>query len=147
MTVKIDQGAWVVVCDGAKALVMENAGDAKFLNLKVREVHEHEDPATRDQGTDAPGRSVNSVGSARSGMEQTDWHGRAEQAFLKDLTVRLDGAINAGQVKSLVMVAPPTALGVLRQAYSKQLKGALAGEIEKDLVKMPTAEIEKHLIA
>ena len=28
----IQQGEWVVVCDGAKALVLENAGDAKFPN-------------------------------------------------------------------------------------------------------------------
>jgi protein required for attachment to host cells len=31
---KIDQGEWVVVCDGRKALVLENVGDDKFLNLK-----------------------------------------------------------------------------------------------------------------
>ena len=33
---KIGEGEWVVVCDGAKALVLENVGDPKFLNLKTR---------------------------------------------------------------------------------------------------------------
>ena len=33
----IHKGDWVVVCDGAKALVLENAGDAKFPNLKTLE--------------------------------------------------------------------------------------------------------------
>jgi protein required for attachment to host cells len=28
---------WVVVCDGRKALICQNAGDEKFLNLKVIE--------------------------------------------------------------------------------------------------------------
>ena len=37
----IHEGEWVVVCDGAKALILENAGDAKFPNLKTREVYEH----------------------------------------------------------------------------------------------------------
>ena len=40
---KIGQGAWVVVCDGRKALVLENVGDHKFLNLKTKEVYEQED--------------------------------------------------------------------------------------------------------
>ena len=39
--VKIEQGEWVVVCDGSKALFLENAGDAKFPNLKTRGVFEH----------------------------------------------------------------------------------------------------------
>ena len=39
----IQHGEWVVVCDGAKALVLENAGDAKFPNLKTLEVFEQKD--------------------------------------------------------------------------------------------------------
>jgi hypothetical protein len=35
---KIEQGDWVVVCDGGKALVLQNIGDGKFLNLKTKEV-------------------------------------------------------------------------------------------------------------
>ena len=31
----IRHGEWVVVCDGAKALVLENVGDVKFPNLKT----------------------------------------------------------------------------------------------------------------
>ena len=37
----IQPGEWVIVCDGAKALVLENVGDAKFPNLKMRDVYEH----------------------------------------------------------------------------------------------------------
>ena len=59
--VKIARGDWVLVCDGAKALILENAGDEKFLNLKTRQVYEQTDQKTREQGTDAPGCSINSV--------------------------------------------------------------------------------------
>ena len=52
---KIRQGDWVVVCDGKKALVLENAGDEKFLNLKTKEVHEHPDPKTHELGTRCAG--------------------------------------------------------------------------------------------
>jgi protein required for attachment to host cells len=115
--------------------------------LRTKEVHEQENPLTHEQGTDAPGRSVNSVGNARSAMEQTDWHDEQEKAFLNDLAGRLDAALGAGETKSIIIVAPPRALGVLRQAYSPQLKQAVAEEIDKDYVKLPVHEIEKHLVA
>ena len=143
--VRIHPGEWVVVCDGTKALVLENAGDAKFLNLKTREVHQQEDPKTHEQGTDAPGRSINSVDARRSAMEQTDWHLQAEQRFLQKLAGHLDAAVNAGATKSLIVVAPPRALGVLRHAYSHNLRAVLRAEIDKDLVKLPVYQIEKHL--
>jgi protein required for attachment to host cells len=142
----IRNGEWVVVCDGAKALVLQNDGDIKFPNLKTLEVFEQEDPPTRELGTDQPGRAYSPAGhGARSSVEQTDWHDQAEKAFLVKLAQHLDSAIAAGKMKSLVVVAPPRALGMLRPAYSHTLKGAVRVEVDKDLVKMPVHEIEKRL--
>jgi protein required for attachment to host cells len=143
----IRQGEWVVVCDGGKALVLENAGDEKFPNLKTREVYEEEAPMTHEQGTDAPGRAINSVGARRSAMDQTDWHEQQENRFLRRLVTHLEAAVNAGEARSLIVVAPPRALGILRQAYSPNLRAALRAEIDKDLVKLPVHEIERHLAA
>ncbi len=141
----IHEGEWVVVCDGAKALILENAGDAKFPNLKTVEVIEQKDLPTREQGADVPGRSHSSVGQGRSAYEQTDWHDRSEEAFLHQLADKLDTAVGAGKVKSLIIVASPRALGMIRPAYSHALKAAVRTELHKDLVKMPVHEIEKHL--
>jgi protein required for attachment to host cells len=142
----IDQGDWVVVCDGKKALLLENVGDAVFPNLKTKEVHEQNVPATHEQGTDAPGRAFSSVGTGRSAVEQTDWHEQSERSFLEDLAGRLDAAVTAGETKAMIIVAPPRALGWLRQAYSAHLRQAVRAEIDKDLVRMPVHEIEKHLV-
>jgi protein required for attachment to host cells len=144
-SVRISHGEWVVVCDGKKALVLENEGDEKFPNFKTRQVFEQEDPKTHEQGTDAPGRSINSIDSRRSAMEQTDWHDQGEQRFLQRLAGHLDAAVNSGRTRSLIMVAPPRALGVLRQAYSHNLRSALRAEVDKDLVHLPVYQIEKHL--
>jgi protein required for attachment to host cells len=146
-SLKIKNGEWVVVCDGAKALIFENIGDTDIPNFKTREVHEHKDAKTHEQGTDAPGRSFNSVGNARSAVEQTDWHDLAEREFLTELAKRLEKAVEAKEAKSIIVVAPPRALGVLREAYSGQLKSAVREEVAKDYVKMPVPEIEKHLTA
>jgi len=147
MALTINPGEWVVVCDGAKALILENVGDTKFPNLKTREVLEHKPQATRELGTDKPGRSYSSVGHGRSAVAQTDWHTQEEETFLAELAAKLDQAVNGQDVKSLIVVAPPRALGFLRQAYGHGLKAAVRAEIDKDLVKMPVHEIEKYLVA
>jgi len=147
MSELIHHGEWVVVCDGAKALVLENVGDAKFPNLKTREVLEQKDLPTRDIGSDKPGRAFNSVTAGRGTVKQTDWHDQAEHAFLTELVRRLDADVIAGKVKSIIMVAPPRALGVIREAYPHALRNAVRTEVDKDYVKMPVDQIEKHLTA
>jgi protein required for attachment to host cells len=141
----IRHGEWVVVCDGAKALILENSGDIRFPKLKTVQVFEQKDLATHELGTDAPGRVVNSVGNMRSAVEQTDRHDQSERAFLTQLAQHLDGAISSGKAKSLIVVASPRALGMIRPAYSHALKGAVRAEVDKDFVKMPVHEIEKRL--
>jgi protein required for attachment to host cells len=145
LELKIHQGEWVVVCDGAKALVLENIGDAKFPNLKMVEVYEQKSVATHDLGSDKPGRSHSSMGHGRSSVEQTDWHDQAETAFLLQLVKHLDAAIAAGKTKSLIVAAPPRALGVLRPAYTHRLREAISAEVDKDFVKLPVHLIEKQL--
>ena len=56
---------WVVVCDGRKWLILENKGDADFLNLVIREERRGDNPPTREQGTDRPGRTHFSAGGVR----------------------------------------------------------------------------------
>jgi protein required for attachment to host cells len=141
----IRHGEWVVVCDGAKAMLLENEGNLLHPHLKTLEVLEQADPPTRELGSDAPGRAFNSVGQTRSSVEQTDWHDQAERDFLLRLVERLDAAVTAGKAKSIIMVAPPRALGVLRPAYSHALKTAVRAEVDKDLVKLPVDQIETNL--
>jgi protein required for attachment to host cells len=144
---RIHNGDWVVVCDGAKALILENAGDAVSLNLKTKEVFAQPDRKTHQAGTDAPGRAFSSADGRRSAVEQTDWHAQDEERFLTDLSKRLEAAVTAGEAKALVLVAPPRALGVIRQTATPNLRKAVRAEIDKDFVRMPVHEIERHLAA
>ena len=145
--IRIGTGDWIVVCDGAKALILENRGDRMFPNLHTREVHEQPAPSTHAQGSDAPGRVHASNGGARSSVEQTDWHDESERSFLKTLAARLDLAVTSGETSAVTMVASPRALGMIRSDYSAAVRKALQGEIAKDLIKMPVYEIEKQLLA
>jgi protein required for attachment to host cells len=144
--IKTGGGGWIVVCDGRKALILENVGNHLNPNLRIKEVLEQESPPTREQGADSPGRVFQSVGTARSSVEQTDWHDQDERAFLKGLADRLDAAVVNGETKSITLIAAPRALGMIRQEYSQAAKRAIAAEVAKDLVNQPVHEIEKQLV-
>ena len=139
----IGKGDWIVVCDGRKALIYENAGDEKFVNLRTKESYDHPDASTREQGASPPGRSFQSTGHGRSAVSQTDWHDEAERAFIISLAERLNSAVAADHTKAVTMVAPPRALGMIRPKYSPALRRAIVQEIAKDLVKRPVDEIER----
>ena len=142
---KIASGDWVVVADGRKALICENVGDEVFLNLKVIEERAIENPPTRAQGADRPGRVHQSVGSERSSVEDSDWHDEAERAFLKQLAERLHRAVSAGEVSGLILIAPSRALGMIRPLLSAVVAEILRGELDKDYVKLPIGDLEKRL--
>lgn len=144
--IKIGAGDWIVVCDGRKAILLENIGDQKFPNLHAKEVREHRDESTAEQGADVPGRVFASKGGVRSAVGQTDWHDEAERAFLKELADRLNHAVTTGETKSLVIVAPPRALGMIRPMYSPSVRKAINTEVSKDLVKHSINEIEGALL-
>ena len=145
--VRIPSMSWIVVCDGAKVLLFQNIGDAQALNLKVAEVQIEQHPPSRDLGTDRAGRAFDSGDGSRSAMENTDWHNAAEADFLRRLAGRLDEFVQKQGVEHLFVVAPPRALGILRQHFTPAVQKALSAEISKDLVKLPTIEIERHLSA
>lgn len=141
----IPGGSHVLVCDGSKALFLENAGDEKFPNLRTAHVTEIENPPSREQGTDRPTRVFESVGTQRSTAEAPDFHDRAEQAFAREVAAALDGFRQSGKLHSLIVVAPPRMLADLRRFLSDQTKALVTAEIDKDLTKHPVYEIEKHL--
>lgn len=143
--VKLAKGDWVVVCDGRKALFLANSGTAMSPTLEVRQEIEVENPPTSAQGSDAPGRSFQSVGARRSAVGQTDWHDQAEQRFLADVAARLDRAAAGGEFEKVTLVAPPRALGMIRSALSATAKGAIGAELAKDYVMKPVDEITKLL--
>src|SRR5207237_1521899 len=101
--------------------VLENKGTAFNPKFRAKATYEQDDSPTREIGTDAPGRTLQSVDGTRSAYEQVDWHEQEEQRFLTKLVERLEAAVNAGEAKSIVVAAPPQALGSIREAYSHAL--------------------------
>lgn len=143
--ITVHAGEWVVVCDGGKALILENQGDEKFPNLRTHTTYEQDVQKTSDAGTDRPGRVQESATTGRSAVEQTDLHDQAEQDFLKTLAGHLDKALEKSEVKSMIIIAAPRALGMIRPQYSHALQEAISAKVSKDMVNMPVYEIEKQI--
>jgi protein required for attachment to host cells len=143
----VRQGDWIVVCDGRKALILENQGDEKYPNLRKREVRQQQEVPTRELGSDRPGRVHESVGAARSAMEQADLHEDMERAFIANLADHLHTVVRAHPERRLIIVAPPRALANLRNASSAAVRNSIAVELDKDWVNEPIEKIERHLFS
>jgi len=141
----IPHDALVFVGDGRKALFLRNRGDAMSPALAVERVARDENPATREQGSDKPGRAFSSVGQGRSGIEQTDWHDIEEHRFAKKAARQIEDLVRASPVKKLFVVAPARTLADLREALHKDVRQAIVAEVEKDLTRHPVAEIARLL--
>lgn len=142
--VKIPHNAFVVVGDGEKVLILRNEGDEVYLNLKVEQLFEQENPPTREQGADRPGRSNDSF-THKSAMGDTDWHRLEETRFAKDIAARLYTLAHAGRFDRLVVVAPPRTLGEIRAALHPEVRQRVILELDKDLTRHTVADIERLL--
>ncbi|HRX35291.1 MAG TPA: host attachment family protein [Aestuariivirga sp.] len=138
--------ARVLVTDGAKALVFRNEGDAQNADLKLVRSYAQDNPPTREQGTDKPGRTNASGGVNRSSMETPDWHQAAEDQFIIGVAEDMNKDLRAGEFETLIVVAPPVALGVYRKAVPAAVAKATLAEIDKDLVKHPPKDIAALVI-
>ena len=143
--ITIPSGTWIVVADGRRALFLRNDGDETYPNLHTERVFDHENPRTREQGTDRPGRYADTPQAHRSALEETDWHQQEEQRFLGRVADLLKEGVYAGTYKKIVLVAPPAALGVLRKALDRQVLDHVIAEIAKDLTNQPVPDIEQAL--
>ncbi len=142
---RIPRKSWVLVCDGVKALFLRNDGDAELLNLiPVAEVHGDE-TTVQISASDRPGRVYRSMGRSRSSVNQVDLKRQAEELFVTDAARRLDQLVRDHTIGHLTIIAPPKALGVLREHLTPIVRAVVKGEIAKDFTMLPIPEIEERL--
>ncbi|MBN9545736.1 MAG: host attachment protein [Alphaproteobacteria bacterium] len=137
-------GLWLAICDGQKAMLLENRGDQIFPKLEARHVSEQKNPLSHEQGTARPGRAFSSAGR-RSATEENDLHRQRAVSFLKEFATVINREVADGRIKQLVVIAPASALGQIRPFFSRQVAKALMDELARDYVKKPLHEIERAL--
>ena len=143
---KLHPKTWILIADGARARILQYHGPGQHLTEVAGHTYDADHSATHDIVTDNAGRSYSSVGPGRSAIEpHTDPHRDLKTQFAHRLNDVLQRELAAGAFDKLIVVATPVTLGDLRQHYSAHVKGAITGEVAKDLTKTPDAEIASHL--
>lgn len=144
-SIRIPADALIVVGDGRKALFLRNRGTAVDPRLETEDVLAQDNPPTREQGTDAPGRRMGGFGGRSSALEETDWHDLGEERFAASVAEALNrGALNQ-RYRELIVVAPPATLGVLRKTMSEHVGARIIAEIPKTLTGHEVPEIQRLL--
>jgi len=143
--VHIPSNALVLVGDGKRALFLRNRGTPRALELIVEHELRQENPPTREQGSDRPGRTHGVDGVSRTAIGETDWHDRAEEQFASKIADKLYEMEHAQQFDELVVVAPPKMLGDLRAAFHPEVAQCVVAEVPKDLTGHPVPELAKVL--
>lgn len=141
---------WVLVSDGARARVLENDGPGTGLTSALNFDFAASHAPSRDFGSDRPGRGQGSGGPSGSTAQhakpsKVDWHSYEKHLFAGQLADELETAMHKSAFDDLVLVAPPKALGELRQALTDHVKGHVTGELGKDLTHLSVHELGSHL--
>lgn len=140
---------WIVVADASRARFLRpdqelgklvSAGFADLVAPQSRH-------RARDLKSDRPGRSFS---SSRSGVRHSfepahDYQKLEKHRFMVTLAESLDDARGRGAYDDLILVAPRRSLGELRGLLSKRVRGSLREEIAKELSKVPTSQLGRHL--
>lgn len=136
---------WIVIADGARAHILLNKGADKGLSFVPGSDFRHATPPNREIYTERPGRTHKSVGVSRSSVERNDAHAQQKDEFVRTLIAFLKEKLSRKDFDRWVLAAPPEILSDFRQHLDNTLKDALAGELAKDLTKIPSDKILDHL--
>jgi protein required for attachment to host cells len=136
---------WIVIADGARAHILLNEGPDKGLSFVAGTDFRHATPPNREIYTERPGRTHESAGVSRSAEDRNDAHAQQKEGFARTLITFLREKLSTKDFDRWVLVAPPEILSDFRQHLDPTLKEALAGELAKDLTKIPSDKLLAHL--
>jgi protein required for attachment to host cells len=143
---RLESETYVLLSDASKALLLVNKGDVDMLDLRVVNVFQHDNPPSRELGSDRPGRFPTPDGG-RTSTEEADWHDKAEARFLADVARETLKVLADATPASLVLAADPRSLGELRTLLADSGSIRLVAEIHRDLVHQPTPDIEAAILS
>jgi protein required for attachment to host cells len=137
---------WVIVADRSLARIFTNESPAGQLEEVETLRHPEGRLRTRAIDADRPGRSFQSAGKMRHGMErEIDAKKQKAITFAHRVAERLENARLHGEMERLVLAAPPEFLGFLREALSTETRRMIQHELPLDLVGMAPKDIRRHL--
>lgn len=149
--VRIPHDQAIVVCSAHKALILVNRGAVAEPDLKVERHFEVDIDDADLTPSDRPGRRFDGGAAAtttgqKSAMEAPDPARKLAGDFADRIVEYLVHRQETDPFGGIVLVAPPTFLGLLRARIDDGLAGVVVGEVTKDLADMPVPKIRDVLM-
>ena len=133
---------WILVADGDQARIFEErqrAGEVRELEARHMGRTGGDYPKAAAHGATVHDRA----GHGQHGAGERAPHEEAEDRFLERVAESLAEPARGGVFQGLVIMAPPRALGVLRQALPKPAQALVEGSDPHECVR-ETAEDIRH---
>lgn len=133
---------WIVLSNSQNASVVANEGPRSGFEPVAGQTWEAPELVGY---SDEPGVMQSSFGPGRPSMTTTDIKREGQKKFAADIMEHLVKAQREKAFDQLVLTGTPQMLGALRDAAPSAIKEALLAELDKDLTKVPVAELGAHL--
>lgn len=138
---------WVVVADGRRARFFEEPARGVPLR-ELEDLAMAQDEQVEVAIRDRPARSFDRVGPGRHAMTSTEAPRDLEkERFLGRVAERIDAAVQRGAFEHLSLIAPPRALGRLRESLTETARRRITIVESKDRVTEDAADIAAVLRA
>jgi protein required for attachment to host cells len=136
---------WVVVAESSRAKIFQI--DKKNSPLVELSGFAHTPSRSHEQNltSDLPGRVMNSTHGSHKLSTHTSPKDYESVEFARTLGTHLDAARNRGDFDKLIIMSPPGFLGHLRKELSTETSKHVVSEIDKNLVRHTTQDIQAHL--
>ena len=138
--------AWVVSANSSLATIFEADSPTGALH-EVTHL-EHPEARLKDQQltSDRPGRTFDSLGSARHAKSSRVNPRQTEDIrFAQRVAEKLEQGRREGSFDRLVVVVAPEFLGHLRDKMSAPLRSSVTVELDKDYTALRPEEVRAHL--
>jgi len=142
----IKQTIWVSVSDGAGYRVFSCQKSGGPLKQLAKWTSDDARKATKDLGTERPGRNQAPSGQARHAFaNKADWHDQAEKETARKLAHFLNSKYLAKKFDRLVLIAPPRTLGEMRPVLKFRREKDVVREYTKDLANLSIHQLQAYL--
>ena len=139
-------GTWILVAESSRAKLYS----AESRKSPLVEIEDFVHPEARmhegDLISDQSGSDGGSVGQGRHVLDNKTNAKDTERAdFARTLAHRLEAARKEKAFDRLVLIAPPSFLGLLRNNLSDGVMEQVTEQIDKNLVQEPADVVREHL--
>lgn len=136
---------WVVVAESSRAKIFEiDKKNAPLIELQGF-THTPSRMHEQDLTSDLPGRGMSGSHGSHKFSTHTSPKEHESVEFARVLGSHLDEARNRGEFDKLIIMSPPAFLGHLRKEISNETSKYIVSEIDKNLVRHNTQDIQAHL--